>query len=201
MTTSGRDPLPLFADNRVAAVLLIAALAALLLSEYRIGRTHPGGDSHRDGWTGVVVGLGLLVAYGGGAAVSLLVPAAVITAGAWWWFTAGLVVAVTGQALRLRAVRELGAAFTFQVQTVPGQRVVDTGLYRYIRHPSYTGALICALGATIAYTNWLAPVAVLGLAAAYVVRIPHEERVLVEGLGEPYRAYMQRTRRLVPYVL
>ncbi|MFM1723599.1 isoprenylcysteine carboxylmethyltransferase family protein [Rhodococcus sp. PAM 2766] len=195
------EVLPLFAADPVAAVILAVAFLAVLLSEAWIGRTHPGAGSHRDGWTGAAVGLGLLVAYVGGALVAVLVPAAVITGGAWWFFWAGLAVAAAGQALRLRAVRELGASFTFQVQTVQGQRVVDTGLYRRIRHPSYTGALTCALGFTIAYTNWLAPLTVLGLAAAYVVRIPHEEQVLVEGLGEPYRQYMRRTRRLIPFVL
>ncbi|MCA1004280.1 isoprenylcysteine carboxylmethyltransferase family protein [Rhodococcus hoagii] len=193
--------LPLFATDAVAAAILAAAFLGVLLSELWIGRTHPGAGSHRDGWTGPAVGLGLVAAYVGGAAVSVLVPATVITGGAWWFFWVGLAVAAAGQALRLRAVRELGASFTFQVQTVQGQRVVDTGLYRRIRHPSYTGALICALGFTIAYTNWLAPLTVLGLAAAYVVRIPHEEHVLVEGLGEPYRQYMRRTRRLIPFVL
>ncbi|MFC9516749.1 methyltransferase family protein [Nocardiaceae bacterium NPDC056970] len=193
--------LPLFATDAVAAAILAVAFLGVLLSELWIGRTHPGAGSHRDGWTGPAVGLGLMAAYLGGAVVSVLVPATVITGGAWWFFWVGLAVAAAGQALRLRAVRELGASFTFQVQTVQGQSVVDTGLYRRIRHPSYTGALICAFGFTIAYTNWLAPLTVLGLAAAYVVRIPHEERVLVEGLGEPYRQYMRRTRRLIPFVL
>lgn len=193
--------LPLFASDPVAAAILAVAFLAAVLSELWIGRTHPGAGSHRDGWTGAAVGLGLLVAYVGGATVSVLVSATVITDGAWWLFGAGIAVAAAGQVLRLRAVHELGASFTFQVQTVEGQHVVDTGLYRRIRHPSYTGALICALGFTVAYTNWLAPLTVLGLAAAYVVRIPHEERVLVEGLGDPYRQYMHRTRRLIPFVL
>ncbi|RDI35862.1 protein-S-isoprenylcysteine O-methyltransferase Ste14 [Rhodococcus sp. AG1013] len=200
MTGDG-SALPLFATEPTAAVILAFAFVALLYSEYRIGRTHPGGGSHRDGWTGPAVGLGLMVSYVGGAAVSVLVSTTVTTTGAWWYFWIGLLVAAAGQGLRLRAVHELGASFTFQLQTAPGQSVIDTGLYRRIRHPSYTGALVCALGFTVAYTNWLAPLTVLALAAAYVVRIPHEERVLVDGLGEPYRQYMRRTKRLVPYVL
>ncbi|TQF73869.1 isoprenylcysteine carboxylmethyltransferase family protein [Rhodococcus spelaei] len=191
--------LPLFATNPVAGAVLAAAFAAWVVSEYRIGRTRPT-QSRPGDLSGAAVGLGLLVAYFGGLAVSVLATATVIVEGQWWWFAAGLVVAASGQGLRLRAVRELGSSFTFRVQTVPGQAVVDTGPYRRIRHPSYTGALICALGFTIAYTNWLAPLAVLGLALAYVVRIPHEERVLAAEIGEPYRRYMARTRRLIPFV-
>lgn len=197
----GDGGLPLFASDPVAAAVLAVAFAALLFSEFRIGRTHPDAGPARDGWTGLAVGIGLATVYLGGAAVSVLVPATVLAAGAWWWFWGGLAVAAAGQTLRLRAVHELGASFTFRVQTVPGQRVVDTGLYRHVRHPSYTGALVCALGFTVAYTNWLAPLTVLALAGAYVIRIPHEERVLVEGLGEEYRQYMDRTTRLIPFVL
>ncbi|MCL2536321.1 MAG: isoprenylcysteine carboxylmethyltransferase family protein [Nocardiaceae bacterium] len=200
MADSG-SALPLFATDRVAAVVLVVVFVAFLLSEYRIGRTHPDSGSTHDGWSGVAVGFGLTSVYLGGAVVSVLSHSTVITAGAWWFFWGGLALAAAGQGLRLRAVQELGTAFTFRVQTAPGQRVVDTGLYRRIRHPSYTGALVCALGFTVAYTNWLAPLTVLVLAVAYVVRIPHEERVLVEGLGEPYRSYMNRTKRLIPFVL
>lgn len=200
MSDSG-SALPLFAADPVAAAVLAMAFAAFVLSEFRIGRTHPGGGSPEDGWTGAAVGIGLVTVYLGGAALSVLCSGAVITTGAWWYFWAGLAAAAAGQMVRLRAVHELGASFTFRVQTVSGQRVVDTGLYRHIRHPSYTGALVCALGFTVAYTNWLASSTVLVLAAAYAVRIPHEERVLVDGLGEEYRRYMRRTTRLIPYVL
>ncbi|MFE3292244.1 methyltransferase family protein [Rhodococcus sp. NPDC059234] len=192
--------LPLFATDPVAGAVLAAAFAAFLFSEYRIGRIRPSASRPRDR-SGLAVGLGLLVSYLGGLAVSVLVSATVVVHGRWWWFAAGLVVAAAGQGLRLRAVRELGSSFTFRVQTVPGQAVVDTGPYRWVRHPSYTGALICALGFTVAYTNWLAPLAVLGLAAAYLVRIPYEEHLLAAELGEPYRRYMRRTTRLIPFVL
>lgn len=190
---------PYFVSHPVAGAVLALAGVALVSSEIWIGRRHRAPESNDRG-SGLAVGLGLLVAYLGGLAVSLLVPATVITTGAGWFFVAGLAVAVAGQGLRLRAVHELGAAFTFAVQTTAGQRVVDTGLYRRIRHPSYTGALICAFGFTLAYTNWLSPLAVLGLLLGYAVRIPYEERVLAEGLGDPYREYMRRTERLIPFV-
>ncbi|MFD4182449.1 methyltransferase family protein [Rhodococcus sp. NPDC058514] len=193
--------LPLVASNLAAGLILAAAFTAFVCSELWIGRSRPSdAGQDRDTRSGLAVGLGLLIAYVGGLAVSLLVTSTVITTGAVWYFVAGLAIAAAGQGLRLRAVHELGAAFTFKVQVAAGQAVVDTGLYRWIRHPSYTGALICALGFTIAYTNWLAPLAVLGLILGYVVRIPHEERTLAEGLGEPYRQYMRRTKRLIPFV-
>lgn len=78
--------------------------------------------------------------------------------------------------------------------------MVRTGPYRFIRHPSYTGALICALGFCIAYGNWLSPAMVAFLAGGYVRRIPSEEAAMLEGLGDAYAEYMARSKRLVPFV-
>ncbi len=65
---------------------------------------------------------------------------------------------------------------SFEIHTAPGQAVVDSGLYRFIRHPSHAGALIFALGLTVTHTNWLAPLMVLVLTYGYVRRNPAEER-------------------------
>jgi protein-S-isoprenylcysteine O-methyltransferase Ste14 len=194
--------LPYFAATPWASVVFAVAFAAWVFTEYRIGRNRPmSGAEDRDTGTGRWVGIGLIASYVGGAGVSLLVPSTVITTHQATIFVTGLLIAAAGQALRLVAVRQLGAAFTFRIHTAPGQSVIDSGLYRYIRHPSYTGALICAFGFTIADTNWLSPLTVVVLAFAYVARIPAEERALLEGLGEPYRQYLARTKRLIPFVL
>jgi protein-S-isoprenylcysteine O-methyltransferase Ste14 len=82
-----------------------------------------------------------------------------------------------------------------------GQYVVERGPYRWIRHPSYLGSLVANIGLGMTLTNWLAiflPALCLGIAYAY--RITIEERALQEGLGTPYREYMRRTWRLVPFV-
>lgn len=192
---------PLFAAEPLAGIALVVALAAWIVSEVLIGRRHPPSATNPVGrGTGVAVGLGLVAVYVGGPVLSLTVTETTITTAPLLVFVAGLAIALAGQGFRLRAVRELGASFTFELQTVAGQRVIDTGPYARIRHPSYTGALICALGFTLAYTNWLAPLTVLALAAAYVVRIPAEERMLVDALGAPYRRYIARTWRLIPHV-
>ena len=41
---------------------------------------------------------------------------------------------------------------------------------------------------------------ILGVVAVYGYRVPVEERTLAETIGAPYRAYMARTRRFVPFV-
>jgi protein-S-isoprenylcysteine O-methyltransferase Ste14 len=116
-------------------------------------------------------------------------------------FFVGIVLMLAGIALRWYAVSILGRFFTFEVAVHSGQTVVSAGPYRYIRHPSYTGALITLIGLGLALGNWaglLALVACMGIGYAY--RISIEEAALTAALGEPYKQYARRTRRLVPFL-
>jgi protein-S-isoprenylcysteine O-methyltransferase Ste14 len=118
-----------------------------------------------------------------------------------WALWAGAALALAGMGLRLWSVMTLGQYFTYVVKVTPDQKVVDTGPYRLIRHPSYAGGLLSAVGIGLSLCYALGPM-IIGLTslAAYLIRIRVEERALAEGIGEPYRAYMARTRRLIPYV-
>ena len=108
---------------------------------------------------------------------------------------------ILGVALRWYSVSVLGKYFTFDVAIHRGHVLVEAGPYRYVRHPSYTGALLSILGFGLALGNWasiVAGLACLGLAYAY--RIPVEETALAAALGETYRQYSHRTWRLVPFL-
>jgi len=119
----------------------------------------------------------------------------------WWPVALGLCIEGVGLALRAWAVHELGRFFKFTVVVQADHRVVDTGPYRLIRHPSYTGLLMVVLGFGIALGTWLSiPACLLPPLFGFVIRLLGEERVLTRELGEPYRAYMGRTRRLIPGV-
>jgi protein-S-isoprenylcysteine O-methyltransferase Ste14 len=119
----------------------------------------------------------------------------------WWPVAVGAAVFGLGLGLRAWAVHELGRFFKFTVVVQADHRVVDTGPYSLIRHPSYTGLLTAELGLGIMLGTWLTiPACVLPPLIAFGVRLVTEERVLARELGDPYRAYMARTRRLVPGV-
>jgi len=118
------------------------------------------------------------------------------------WFAFGLVVLLAGSLLRRYCFRTLGRFFTGNVQVQAGQSVIQHGPYRLVRHPSYTGGLLMYLGTGIALTNWLSALILFGVGAAvYAYRVHIEERALAEALGHPYRDYMQRTKRFIPFVL
>jgi protein-S-isoprenylcysteine O-methyltransferase Ste14 len=119
----------------------------------------------------------------------------------WWPVALGLAVFAAGLGLRAWAVRALGRFFQFTVVVQADHQIVDSGPYRQVRHPSYTGLLMASTGLGIALGTWLSiPACLVPPLVAFGVRLRHEEAVLVQALGEPYRAYMQRTKRLVPGV-
>jgi protein-S-isoprenylcysteine O-methyltransferase len=115
---------------------------------------------------------------------------------------AGLVLVVGGLAFRWVAILTLGRLFTVNVAIHAGHRVVESGHYRYVRHPSYSGLLLAFVGLGLFYGSWLSFVLLLApITFAIVNRVIKEERALLAALGEPYASYCARTKRLVPFIL
>jgi protein-S-isoprenylcysteine O-methyltransferase Ste14 len=113
----------------------------------------------------------------------------------------GLVLGWCGIAFRLWAILSLGRFFRGVVQIQEGHRVVQSGPYRMLRHPSYTGGLLAVLGLSLAFGNAVSAVALfVGVLVGLLYRIRVEERMLYAELGDDYAAYAVGTRRLVPGV-
>ena len=124
---------------------------------------------------------------------------AAVFGGGWAPVAIGLIVLAAGVTLRTWAILTLGRLFKFVVVIQDDHRVVAAGPYRLLRHPSYTGALAAFLGVGIALDNWLSMLTLVALPlAAILVRIRVEEAELGTALGQEYRSYASRTRRLVP---
>ena len=118
-----------------------------------------------------------------------------------WALWTGAAVALAGIGLRIWSVATLGRYFTYVVKVTGDQPVIETGPYRLLRHPSYAGALLTAIGIGLSLRLALAPLILAAIQlVAYSIRMGVEERALADGIGEPYRAYMRRTKRIVPYV-
>ena len=108
---------------------------------------------------------------------------------------------IAGAGFRLWAMLELGRFFTVTVTIQENHRLVDTGPYRVLRHPSYTGLLVALVGLGIALDNWLSLLALSALPLVGVLlRIRAEEAALSNALGERYARYAARTDRLIPGV-
>src|SRR5579875_2874594 len=118
-----------------------------------------------------------------------------------WIAWIGVVVMALGIALRIWANQTLGRFFTRTLRVTAGQTIVSDGPYRLVRHPGYLGDIMLWVGAAFATLNWITfPLLALAAGCAYAFRIHVEEAMLKEALGEPYRAYMAHTWRLLPFV-
>jgi protein-S-isoprenylcysteine O-methyltransferase len=116
-------------------------------------------------------------------------------------YLAGLFLFGVGVILRWYSIIHLGRFFTVDVAIAKEHRVIDSGPYRFVRHPSYTGALVAFIGFGLCLGNWLSILLLmLPITAAFFWRIRIEERALLDALGDDYRAYMRRTARLIPFV-
>lgn len=113
----------------------------------------------------------------------------------------GLAFFAAGLVLRWYSVVYLGRLFTYDVAIAADHRVIDSGPYRYIRHPAYAGSLLTFVGLGICGGNVVSlGVLVAPIALAFLRRIGIEEAALKAALGSGYVDYAERTKRLVPFV-
>jgi protein-S-isoprenylcysteine O-methyltransferase Ste14 len=119
--------------------------------------------------------------------------------GADWLKTVALVLLAAGLAIRWGAVLTLGLSFSTNVAIHATQKLRRTGLFRWVRHPSYSGMLLIFTSFGIMERNWgsLAIVLVFPI-AVLLYRIHVEEMALREAFGNDYVEYCRVTKRLVP---
>ncbi len=170
------------------------ALAFMKRSRGRVTQRDDRG-SMRLLWVSIMFGVGLAIAVQGVRPARLPGPAYIIRLVA-----LGLILG--GLAVRWSAILALGRFFTVDVAIHSDHAVVQTGLYRLVRHPSYTGALIAFLGLGVFFGNWLSIFGLLiPIALAVLNRVAKEERAMLTSLGPEYAAYCARTKRFIPGLL
>jgi protein-S-isoprenylcysteine O-methyltransferase Ste14 len=113
----------------------------------------------------------------------------------------GLILIILGIIIRVNAITTLGKYFTVNLDVRDDQHLVKKGLYNYIRHPSYAGALLSFLGLGISFNNWISTLAIIiPVFSAIMYRIRIEERLMLEQFGQEYLDYKKCTRRLIPMI-
>lgn len=118
-----------------------------------------------------------------------------------WCGCIGTVVFAGAIFMLYRSHVDLGRNWSATLRITGQHSLVTGGVYRHVRHPMYTAHLLWAIAQGLLLSNWLAGWAFLVLSIPlYVVRIPKEERMMLEHFGEEYRVYKSRTGRLIPRV-
>lgn len=111
----------------------------------------------------------------------------------------GMSAFIAGICYRLWAIRTLGQYYSHRVQTVAKHQIVDSGPYRFTRHPAYAGMIIANAGISLYFLNWVTVgVFFLILVPAILLRIRIEERTLfgIEGYAE----FARTRKRFFPAV-
>jgi protein-S-isoprenylcysteine O-methyltransferase Ste14 len=113
----------------------------------------------------------------------------------------GIALLINGIIIRISAMQTLGHYFTSLVTVRSDHRIISSGLYKHMRHPAYTGALVAHLGLGLVFSSWISmSLSVLPFFIAAWYRIKVEEKVLLESFGVDYGNYAARTARLIPKV-
>jgi protein-S-isoprenylcysteine O-methyltransferase len=113
--------------------------------------------------------------------------------------TISLIAILLGLALRSWAVYSLGKFFTMHLSVHNGQKVIRSGPYKFIRHPSYTGAFFIYVGIPMFLHSWISLIAAaIILPIAWLRRIHYEEKMLAQALGEEYITYCKSVKKVIP---
>ncbi len=115
----------------------------------------------------------------------------------------GVALLISGLVFTVGGWYSLGEFFSTDAEVLDGHAVRNTGLYKYVMHPIYSGIIQALLGASLAATSPLSVLfALLVVAPLWLERVKYEEKILTETLGPQYSQYAQELRghRLLPRI-
>jgi protein-S-isoprenylcysteine O-methyltransferase Ste14 len=117
------------------------------------------------------------------------------------FFAVGIALFAIGFLIRIYSILTLKQFFTYSVAKVENHKIISAGLYKFIRHPGYLGQLIIFMGISISISNWLSIVLMMiPVMLGHFYRIKVEEKFMADQLGEDYKKYQERTKKIIPMI-
>ena len=111
---------------------------------------------------------------------------------------AGFFLALASLIFEIWAQTVLGREWSPQLQLQSDHRLVTAGPYARMRHPIYTGLVVWAAGFALVTANWIFIAFAVLTPMVLFLRVPREEKMMLDQFGEEYRKYMERTGRFFP---
>ncbi len=112
-------------------------------------------------------------------------------------------VIVYGFALILfwRVHKTLGKNWSPILEIRKDHKLITQGPYKYIRHPMYTCIWMDIAGCWLITSNWIVGIVAFSTwIILYFIRLPDEEKMMIEEFGQEYKDYMKRTKKIIPWV-
>lgn len=182
---------------------LIAAYVAWISSELYLNRFARSGNiekQKKDNGSEWMLWLAAIASVTVASLISLYSNLAITSNEILFYFPPTIMMA--GIIFRFIAVRQLGKFFTVDVVLQKDHQLIQSGLYKYLRHPSYTGALITFTGFGLSLNHWISFFLVfLSALISFNIRMTLEENALISLFGDSYYEYKKRTWRVFPFVL
>lgn len=178
-------------------ILFPCSEIALLVFKRSKERSSTKGDrgSLRLLWSTIAFSICLTILLQWSPAAVIQLPKSIINAIALCLLIGGLII-------RWLAIISLGKYFTVDVAIQKGHILVHRGMYKYVRHPSYTGLLIEFTGLAVYFGTWVSVILiVVPITSAIIYRIRCEEILLRAAFGKQYEEYMVHTKSLIPGVV
>lgn len=113
---------------------------------------------------------------------------------------AGFFLSIAGLIFWIGTQLALDKEWSPQLQLQSGHRLVTTGTYARIRHPLYTAMAVWAAGFALVTANWIFIAFAVLTPILFFLRVPREEKMMLDQFGEEYRKYMKRTGRFLPKI-
>jgi protein-S-isoprenylcysteine O-methyltransferase Ste14 len=114
---------------------------------------------------------------------------------------ASMILGPPSAALAWAAAHRLGKQWRYKAALNEDHQLIQTGPYRWVRHPIYTSMLGMLLATLAAWTWWpMAIGSVVAFLAGTEIRVRAEERLLAERFGSAFASYRARTAGFIPFI-
>ena len=118
-----------------------------------------------------------------------------------WLTIIGVMVLIVANILLWFSHHDLRANWTPTLAIKKEHKLVDNGVYKFIRHPMYAAHIYWALGQMAILPNWIAGFSLIIFQVLLLIsRIKDEENMMIEQFGDEYTDYMKRTGIIFPKI-
>lgn len=118
-----------------------------------------------------------------------------------WARWSGVVAFGFGLTLFWQVHKTLGKNWSPILEIRKDHKLITEGPYKYIRHPMYTMIWIWVICQWLILSNWIVGImGVLTWSILYFIRLPEEEKLMIEKFGQEYKNYMRKTKKIIPWV-
>ena len=115
-------------------------------------------------------------------------------------FITGLLLIAIGGTISIVAVITLRRSYSSSLVIREDHQLIRHGIYKYVRHPVYSGTSLALLGLPLCLSSLYGFVTMLLLIPLFLNRIRNEEGLLIEEFGEEYKSYRESTKKLIPFI-